>query len=128
MSPEDYELHIGDLAALAGVSPRTLRYYEKQGLLAPRRLANGYRAYCWRDVETVRRIRFLLGAGIPTRVMERVLACVAGELPRLVVGCADAARIIEEQRRFLDADIAALSRSRDLLDQLLPTDFRQLAG
>jgi DNA-binding transcriptional MerR regulator len=128
MSTDDYELHIGDLAALAGVSPRNLRYYEQQGLLTPRRLSNGYRVYSPRDAETVRRIRFLLRAGIPTRVMSRVLACVDGEAPRLTVRCADAARVIEEHRRFLDADIAALSRSRGLLDRLLPADSEQLAG
>jgi DNA-binding transcriptional MerR regulator len=36
----------GELARVAGVSPDTLRHYERSGLLEPpRRLANGYRVY-----------------------------------------------------------------------------------
>ena len=38
-------MKIGELATRAGVSPRLVRYYEQQQLLAPTRQANGYRAY-----------------------------------------------------------------------------------
>lgn len=41
---------IGELAEDVGVSVRTLRYYDQQGLLVPSRsLANGYRAYTEAD-------------------------------------------------------------------------------
>jgi len=36
---------IGDLAAASGLTRETLRFYEKQGLIRSRRLANGYRDY-----------------------------------------------------------------------------------
>jgi DNA-binding transcriptional MerR regulator len=43
------EMHsIGDLAAEFEVSPRAIRYYEDQGLLAPRRVGNN-RVYSARD-------------------------------------------------------------------------------
>ena len=38
-------MRISDLAAEAGVTVKAVRYYEAQGLLKPRREANGYRAY-----------------------------------------------------------------------------------
>jgi MerR family redox-sensitive transcriptional activator SoxR len=38
-------LTIGDVAARAGLSPSTMRYYEKVGLLAPPRRAAGRRVY-----------------------------------------------------------------------------------
>ena len=39
-------VRIGDLAAQAGVTPDTLRYYERVGLLpAPHRTRTGYRLY-----------------------------------------------------------------------------------
>ena len=41
--------HIQEFAALTGLSADTLRYYEKEGLLAPARDANGYRIYSERD-------------------------------------------------------------------------------
>lgn len=51
---------IGELARLTGLSTHTLRFYEKQGLLAsPRRSAAGYRQY---DEATVQQGRFILQA------------------------------------------------------------------
>ncbi|MEV4095907.1 MerR family transcriptional regulator [Streptosporangium saharense] len=45
MPPETY-LRSGQVAALAGVNPQTLRYYERRGLIAePVRGPGGHRAY-----------------------------------------------------------------------------------
>lgn len=50
-------LRTGELAAAAGVSRETLRYYERIGLLPePRRSASGYRQY---PSESVDRLRFV---------------------------------------------------------------------
>ncbi|MGB3553095.1 MAG: Cu(I)-responsive transcriptional regulator [Jannaschia sp.] len=43
-------MNISDVAARAGVPPKTIRYYEEVGLVAPGRAANGYRAFDDRDV------------------------------------------------------------------------------
>lgn len=40
-------MRIGELAARAGTTTRTLRYYESRGLLAARRTENGYRTAGW---------------------------------------------------------------------------------
>ncbi|OPZ60870.1 MAG: HTH-type transcriptional regulator ZntR [Deltaproteobacteria bacterium ADurb.Bin510] len=49
---------IGELTKLTGCPVETIRYYEKQGLLAePRRTAGGYRAYTRADVERLNFIR-----------------------------------------------------------------------
>jgi MerR family transcriptional regulator, repressor of the yfmOP operon len=54
------ECRIGEAAARAGVTTRTLRYYEELGLLAPsRRTTGGARRYTDNDVEAVERIRDL---------------------------------------------------------------------
>ena len=43
---EQERFTVGELAALAGVSPRTIRYYDKKGLLCPVAYSeNQYRQY-----------------------------------------------------------------------------------
>ena len=50
-------LRTGELAKQAGVNVETLRFYEREGLLAePPRRASGYREY---PTDTVQRIRFI---------------------------------------------------------------------
>ena len=59
-------LRIGELARLAGVTPRAVRFYETQGLLpAPHRSEAGYRLYSPHDLVRVIRVRRLreLGSG-----------------------------------------------------------------
>jgi Hg(II)-responsive transcriptional regulator len=54
---ERERLHIGEVAARAGVNVQTLRYYERRGLLdEPERSRSGYRRY---PLETVRLIKFI---------------------------------------------------------------------
>lgn len=43
-------MNIGDVAKLAGVPVKTIRYYEDIGLIRPLRSENGYRAFRDRDV------------------------------------------------------------------------------
>ncbi|MFI6298432.1 MerR family transcriptional regulator [Nonomuraea sp. NPDC050790] len=56
-------MRIGELARRAGVSTRSLRYYEQHGLISARRSANGYREYQEDDVRLVSEIRTLLTNG-----------------------------------------------------------------
>lgn len=67
-------MRIGEFAALTGVSARMLRYYEQQGLLVPAgRDANGYRSYDETQAGTARRIRGLIDAGLPSRLVAGLL-------------------------------------------------------
>jgi DNA-binding transcriptional MerR regulator/quercetin dioxygenase-like cupin family protein len=50
---------IGEVAAMTGVPPSTLRGYEQAGLLLPRRTNGGHRSYSDSDVERIRRIAHL---------------------------------------------------------------------
>jgi DNA-binding transcriptional MerR regulator len=49
-------LGVAEAARLLGLSPHTLRYYEREGLVRPARTASGYRAYSAADL---RRLVFL---------------------------------------------------------------------
>jgi DNA-binding transcriptional MerR regulator len=68
-------MRIGELGRATGVAPRMLRYYEDQGLISPRRLDNGYREYDDYLIDRVRKIRGLIDAGIPTRIVADILPC-----------------------------------------------------
>lgn len=53
-------MRIGDLALATGVSPQTIRFYERRGLLpSPARELNGYRHY---DDAIAGRLRFIRAA------------------------------------------------------------------
>lgn len=51
--------HIAEVARVVGLSPPTLRLWEKHGLLCPGRAANGYRMYRGHDLARVRDIKRL---------------------------------------------------------------------
>ncbi|MFQ6792494.1 MAG: MerR family transcriptional regulator [Thomasclavelia sp.] len=54
----------GEFAKMAGVTLRTIRYYDKIGLLKPAKiLKNGYRRYCNQDLITLQRILSLKELG-----------------------------------------------------------------
>ncbi|MGH3388683.1 MAG: MerR family transcriptional regulator, partial [Actinomadura sp.] len=68
-------MRIGELAALVGVSTRTVRHYHHLGLLPePDRLANGYRDYRLRDAVVLARVRRLAELGLSLDEIRDVLA------------------------------------------------------
>ncbi len=59
------EYTVQTLAKLAGVSPRTLRWYDHIGLLAPgRRGENGYRLYGPKEVDRLQQVLFYRALGV----------------------------------------------------------------
>lgn len=106
-------LSIGELAARTGVAVSAIRFYEARGLLAALRSAGRQRRFLRADI---RRVSFILIA----QQMGLSLDEIAGELARLPAGrtpnAADWARISTALRARIDARIAALERTRDLLD------------
>lgn len=68
------QLTIGQLAEQAGISLRTLHYYEEQGLLAPARQGEGeHRVYDWVQVERLQQIMALKFLGFSLKEIRDVL-------------------------------------------------------
>jgi DNA-binding transcriptional MerR regulator len=68
------EYTVNKLAKLAGVSTRTLRYYDQLGLLSPARASeNGYRIYGQKEVDHLRHILFYRELGVPLKNIKKVL-------------------------------------------------------
>jgi DNA-binding transcriptional MerR regulator len=113
-------LRIGELAKLAGTTPRTVRYYEEIGLLAPadERDAGAHRTYGEPDLARLKeilRLKSLLGlsldelrevmAGEDARAARRI-AYQATEDPR------ERRRMLEEGARHLDSLLEHVSRHK----------------
>jgi DNA-binding transcriptional MerR regulator len=109
------ELRIGEVAKLAGTTPRTIRYYEEIGLLpaAGGRAPGAHRTYAAADVERLTellRLKDLLGLSLD-------------ELKELVE--AEGARA--ELRREWQSGVDDPVRRRQILDESLTYTARQLA-
>ncbi|MER8056503.1 MerR family transcriptional regulator [Streptomyces sp. NPDC094022] len=121
-------MRIGEMVRRTGVSERLLRHYEEQGLLTPERLPRGYRVYGEQDVETVRRVRALLAAGLTTDTIAKVLPCVREEGERLVPVCADLVAGLRKERERISRAIDGLQASRGLLDIVVEAGPRREHG
>ena len=60
-------------AELTGLHPQTLRTYDRMGLVSPGRTGGGGRRYSWRDIELLREVAELTGAGIGLAGVRRIL-------------------------------------------------------
>ncbi|WP_242908173.1 MerR family transcriptional regulator [Actinomadura terrae] len=111
-------MRIGELAARAGVSTRTLRYYEQQGLLSARRAANGYRQYEESDLRLVAEIRTLLASGFTLEDARPFVDCLrAGHAEG--ASCPESVAVYQRKLAEIDADIRSLIRLRaEVTDQL----------
>lgn len=104
-------MRIGDLAMATGASPRSLRYYEEQGLLASERSSGGQRHYPDSAVERVTLIQSLLAAGLSSSTIHDVLPCITEKVIRTPWL---AARLRSELSRVED-QISSLHRTREIL-------------
>nr|WSZ97555.1 MerR family transcriptional regulator [Streptomyces sp. NBC_00857] len=109
-------MRIGELASRAGVSVRSVRYYEEQGLLTSTRSASGQRHYTEAEVERVAFIQRLYAAGLSSRTITELLPCV--DEPSEENSDSALERMALERER-LSAHIAGLVRTRDTLDELM---------
>lgn len=102
-------MRVGELADLAGVTVRTIRYYHQAGVLPePPRHANGYRDYSVDDLVSLLRIRQLVGSGLP-------LAEAGALITESTSATTD--ELIDEVDRALEARIADLVDQRRRLAQ-----------
>ncbi|MGY2746091.1 heavy metal-responsive transcriptional regulator [Arthrobacter sp. UYCu723] len=102
-------MRIGETAAAAGMTAKTLRFYEDRGLLpAAHRTPNGYRDYTH---ETVSRLEFIRRG----RTAGLTLAQIGGILSVRDIGqapCVHVKDLLAKQLRDLDTRIAELTALR----------------
>jgi MerR family redox-sensitive transcriptional activator SoxR len=107
-----HEITIGELSRRSGVSQSALRFYERQGLIAPQRTSGNQRRYPSVALRRVALIQAGKAAGIP---LERIGAALES-LPNATQPTKrDWARLSASWRRELDERIATLEAVRDRL-------------
>ncbi len=117
MTKLDSILTISKAAAAADVSVETIRFYEREGLIAvpPKPRDGGYRDY---PEETVRRIRFIRHAqelGFNLREAKELLSLRMDPSK----DCSDISARARTKRREIDGKIARLNRINEALDTLI---------
>lgn len=113
-------MRIGELADRAGVSTRSLRYYEEQGLIDAERTVGGQRDYTSEAVDRVRWIQLLLGAGLGTKALQQLLPCVYTG-----VATPDMLDRLRTERSGIDRQIDELTATRDRLDAVIVATIEQ---
>lgn len=107
---------IGKVAMLAGVSPDTLRYYEREHLITPASRTNaGYRLY---DDQAVRRIRFIKTAqhcGFTLSDIHELLALKQADS----ACCEDVRSVAIEKKLRIEHKLRALQAMSRALDELI---------
>ena len=118
-------MRIGELAAAAGTTTKTLRFYEESGLLPQtERAANGYRDYGPEALSRLDFIRRGRGAGLTLAQIREVIDIRdAGEAPCHHVYELLTARVFDIERQIADLDAlrADLIQRRDQAGEADPS-------
>ena len=116
-------LKINEVEALVGITKKNIRFYEAEGLLAPRRNSdNGYRDYGEAEVETLRRIKLLRKLGVPLEDIRQMLSgahTVGDGMRRHLV-------TLERERQTLDAAARLCGELADCQERLADLDAAAL--
>jgi len=114
----------GELARAAGISPDTLRHYERLGLLhKPPRTAGGYRDYPAQAQDRVRLIRGALSVGFSLSELTTLLKIRdRGDFP-----CFQTVKLARRKLHELERQIGDLTAMRKKLEQILAQWDAQLA-
>ena len=107
-------MRIGELAARSGVSVRSLRYYEEQGMLTADRSAGGHRHYPEPAVRQVALIQQLFAAGLSSRTIAELMVHIDAR-----VSTPQARARLAAERDRIAAQIAGLTTALGRLDTVI---------
>lgn len=102
-------LNIGQVSELTGVSRRMLRYWEREGLIAPIRGQSNYRQYMQEDVARLERIVIYREIGFNARQIKAVLNYTTPRALDELLG----------ERLRIEEKVQLLRKAADRLDRLI---------
>jgi DNA-binding transcriptional MerR regulator len=109
------KMRIGELAERAGVTPRTIRYYESLGLLGPsEREGTGFRYYTEAELSRLQTIHNLKGLGLSLEEISTVIPLYF-EDPTRLSGKRKIVEILKSHLHETDEKIESLNQFRSEL-------------
>ena len=118
------EIFSGELARSCGVSPDTIRHYERLGMLAAVRGSNGYRRFPRESVARVLLIRRAVAIGFSLEEVARILRQRDAGTPP----CRNVRAMAGEKLAGLDRRIAEMTALREDLVRMLEEWDARLAS
>src|SRR5256885_241877 len=109
-------MQVGEVAARAGVSVRSIRYYERAGLVTATRRGNGYREFDAGAVERVRVIRDLLESGFTVAEVLSLSSCLQAADDDCGC-CMQTVALYREKLAKIDAQLRTLTGLRGRVEQ-----------
>lgn len=109
-------MRIQELERLVNTDRATIRFYEKEGLIAPNRSENGYRDYTQENALELKRFLLL-----------RRLCVSISTISQLQKGSADFPEVLEQQIETLTQQIGSRKRAR-VLREVMKNDGISYAG
>lgn len=109
-------LTLKDMLAGSGCTPRTVRFYEREGLLRATRTRGGHRSFLPAELDRLNFILALREAGRSLEEITQILATRdnAGDDPK---ACQQLDQTLGDQLAELDRKLAVLHRLRDDLEE-----------
>jgi MerR family copper efflux transcriptional regulator len=108
-------MRIGEFAKRAGVTPRTVRYYESLGLLSPNeREGDGFRYYTEAELARLQKISNLKGLGLSLEEIASIAPLYFKE-PTLLEGKRKIVEILQQHLRETEERIEDLEQFRSEL-------------
>jgi DNA-binding transcriptional MerR regulator len=106
---------INEVEALVGITKKNIRFYEEQGLLAPRRNSeNGYREYGAGEVARLQQIKLMRKLGVPLDEIRAMLSgshTVGDGMRRHLV-------VLEREQRNLEQSVQLCQRLKNREERL----------
>lgn len=101
-------MHIREVEEKTGLTRANIRFYEREGLLSPVRMENGYRVYTQQEVELLLRIKLLRALGIPIP-----------QIRQLGTGEAVLQQVLEERLAAIQQEQERLARASEVCRTML---------
>jgi DNA-binding transcriptional MerR regulator len=103
------EYTVKKLATLAGISARTLRYYDEFGISQPARInSSGYRIYGQKEVDTLQQILFYRELGVELERIKEIITSPEFDLTSALIKHREKLLAKREQLDLLIANVEKL--------------------